>query len=141
MSKTFYLKMAAMNLRKNGRTYGPYFLTCLCTMAVFYIVSSIALNEGIRQLRGGDYVYGILSIGSWIVGFFAVIFLFYTNSFLMKQRKRELALYNILGMEKRHIARILGCESLLVFAGSFLFGTGGGILLSCCFWQFLPAFC
>ena len=70
MSKTFYLKMAAMNLRKNGRTYGPYFLTCLCTMAVFYIVSSIALNEGIRQLRGGDYVYGILSIGSWIVGFF-----------------------------------------------------------------------
>lgn len=137
MSKTFYLKMAAMNLRKNGRTYGPYFLTCLCTMSVFYIVSSIALNEGIRQLRGGDYVYGILSIGSWIVGFFAVIFLFYTNSFLMKQRKRELALYNILGMEKRHIARILGCESLLVFAGSFLFGTGGGILLSRLFFLLL----
>ena len=47
MSKTFYLKMAAMNLRKNGRTYGPYFLTCLCTMAVFYIfwyASSILLQ-------------------------------------------------------------------------------------------------
>ena len=137
MTKTFYLKMAAMNLRKNSRTYGPYFLTCIGTMAVFYIVSSIALNEGIRQLRGGDYVYGILTIGSGIVGLFSVIFLFYTNSFLMKQRKRELALYNMLGMEKRHIARILGYESLLVFAGSFVLGTGGGILLSRLFFLLL----
>lgn len=137
MNKTFYLKMAAMNLRKNSRTYGPYFLTCIGTMAVFYIVSSIALNEGIRQLRGGDYVYGILTIGSGIVGLFSVIFLFYTNSFLMKQRKRELALYNMLGMEKRHIARILGYESLLVFAGSFVLGTGGGILLSRLFFLLL----
>lgn len=137
MRKGFYLKLAAMNLKKNSRTYGPYILTCLCTMAVFYIVCSIACNEGIRQLRGGDYVYGILSIGSGILGIFSVIFLFYTNSFLMKQRKRELALYNILGMEKRHIARILGCESLLVFVGSFLLGTGGGILLSRLFFLLL----
>lgn len=137
MSKFFYLKMAATNLKKNGRSYGPYFLTCLCTMAVFYIVWAIASNEGIRELRGGDYVYGVLSVGGGIVGIFAVIFLFYTNSFLMKQRKRELALYNILGMEKRHIARILGCESLLVFAGSFLLGIGGGILLSRLFFLLL----
>ena len=74
---------------------------------MFYIVSSLAGNSGLSNLWGGEMIQSYMSIGQWIVALFAVIFLFYINSFLMKRRTREFGLYNILGLEKRHISKII----------------------------------
>lgn len=129
MNKLFYPKLAAGNIKKNGKTYIPYIFTSILTVAMFYIIRSLSLNEGINSLVGADIIAATLSLGSWIVGIFAVIFLFYTNSFLMKQRKKELGLYSILGMEKKHIAKVIGLETVYIVIISFALGLGLGILL------------
>lgn len=125
----FYPKLAVSNIRKNGKVYFPYLLTCIITAAMYYIISSLADNPGISQVIGGGTVRSALSMASGVVGFFALIFLFYTNSFLMKQRRRQLALYNILGMEKRHLARMLFWETLDAGVLTLVLGLGFGMLL------------
>ena len=125
----FYPKLAASNIRKNGRVYFPYLLTCIVTAAMYFIICSLADNPGVGQVIGGNTVRSALNMASGVVALFAVIFLFYTNSFLMKQRRRELALYNILGMEKRHLARMLFWETAGTGAFSLVFGLGFGMLL------------
>ena len=89
MNRLFYPKLAATNIKKNAKTYVPYILTCIFTVAMFYMIRSLALNEGIAQMRGAAVVESMMDMGSWIVAIFAVIFLFYTNSFLIKRRKKE----------------------------------------------------
>ena len=88
MNIKLYAKLAANNLKKNHRTYVPYLLTCIGTVAMFYMMGAIALNEGLSQMRGGDVLRPILNFGIVIIGIFSAIFLFYTNSFLMKRRKK-----------------------------------------------------
>lgn len=126
MNKLFYPKLAAGNIKKNGKTYVPYVLTCIFTVAMYYIMKSLSLNEGLKNIRGTDTVTYIMELGCYVVALFALIFLFYTNSFLMKRRKREFGLYNILGMEKRHISKVIAFESLYItilsFAGGFIAG-------------------
>ncbi|MCI8466105.1 MAG: FtsX-like permease family protein [Lachnospiraceae bacterium] len=126
----FYPKLAVSNIRKNGKIYFPYLLTCIITAAMYFMICSLADNPGIDQVIGGRSVRSALFMASGVVGFFAVIFLFYTNSFLMKQRRRELALYNILGMEKRHLARMLFWETVDVGMLTLLFGLGAGLLFN-----------
>ena len=121
MTTHLYLRLALNNIRNNRRFYLPFLLTAALTTACFYILSAIALNPG---HPGGETATLILRFGVIIVGLFAVIFLFYANSFLIKRRKKELGLYNILGMEKRHIAKVLVWESLI----SVLIAVGGGLL-------------
>lgn len=130
MSRLFYPKLAAVNLRKNARTYFPYLLTCIFSVAAFYIMGSIGQNPGLSSLRGADTVSMMLFFGTIVIGIFSLIFLFYTNSFLIKRRKKELGLYNILGMEKKHIARVLTFEMLIVAVISLTLGLLGGMLLS-----------
>lgn len=124
-----YPKLAFDNIRKNARIYLPYILTCMLMIAMFYIMKSLSLNEGLNGIFGAQTTAYILGLGTYVIGIFAFIFLFYTNSFLLKQRKKEFGLYNILGMEKRHIAKMLGYESLYVTLLSFVGGLGSGILL------------
>ncbi|HPU63596.1 MAG TPA: ABC transporter permease, partial [Mobilitalea sp.] len=124
MRKGLFPSLAGQNIRKNGIFYIPYILTVIGTVAGFYIICALATDEGLTKLRGALTVSAMMILGVGVIGVFAVIFLLYTNSFLMKRRNKELALYNILGMEKRHIARILCYEALYVA----LAGIGGGIL-------------
>lgn len=125
-----YPKLAAENIRKNAKTYIPYIITCIVTISMFYIICSMSYNEGLTELkRGASVMPQILTFGSVVVGIFAVIFLFYTNSFLMKKRKKEFGLYNILGMEKRHIAKIVAFETLYVSVISLVLGFILGIAL------------
>lgn len=112
--------MAANNIALNRRFYIPYLLTCVISVAMFFIVQSMSLTD----LPGGQTMSAIMQFGVVIIAFFAAVFLFYTNSFLMKRRRRELALYNILGLEKRHIALVLFYETL--FCG--IIAIGGGLL-------------
>lgn len=124
-----YPKLAFDNIRKNSRTYFPYILTCIFTIAMYYIMKSLSLNKSIENMIGADTVAYTLKLGSNIIAIFAAIFLFYTNSFLMKNRKKEFGLYNILGMEKRHIAKVIGYESVYVCIISLVCGFCTGFLL------------
>lgn len=130
MSKFFYVKLAFSNIKKNARIYVPYMLTCMGTIMMYYIIRGLALNQSMRDIRGGNEVQMIMGFGSWIIGIFAVIFLFYTNSFLIKRRKKEFGLYNILGMEKRHLGRVVFWESVDTFLISMAAGVGFGVLFS-----------
>ena len=126
----FYPKMAWVNIKKNGKIYFPYILTCIGTILMFYNICAISENKGTAQLAGAVLVQVILKLGIMIIGIFAVIFLFYTNSFLMKRRQKELGLYNILGMGKRHIAKMMFCETVMIAFVSLIVGIGLGIALN-----------
>lgn len=130
MSRLFYAKLAITNIRKNGKTYYPYILTCIGTIAMYYIMHFISINEGLEHMSGGDSLKTILNLGTYVVAVFSVIFLFYTNSFLIKRRKKEFGLFNILGMEKKHIAKVMVWEAFFVSITSLLFGLITGILSS-----------
>ena len=129
MKTGFYTRLALSNILKNGRTYFPYILTCIMTVMLFYIVKSLSLNPGIRKLTGSDTIAYILDLGAKVIGLFVFIFLFYTNSFLMKRRKKEFGLFNILGMEKKHLAKVLFLETFLTALISLCLGFIFGIAL------------
>lgn len=95
----------------------------------FYTMVSIQSNKGLDQMPGSTNLKFILFLGIIVIGIFAVIFLFYTNSFLIKLRKKELGLYSILGLEKKHIARVLFYETVFVTIISLSLGLIGGILI------------
>ena len=102
-----YTKLAITNIKNNRQFYFPYLLTGIITVAMFYIMCALESNPWIQSMPGAKDLGLILRLGIGVIGIFAVIFLFYTNSFIIKRRKKELGIYNILGMEKRHIARVL----------------------------------
>ena len=129
MNKLFYPKLAFHNMQKNRKFYLPYLFTCIATIAMYYIMCSIAGNEGLKKMPGQDALIAILGFGTGTIAVFAVIFLFYTNSFLMKRRKKELGLYNILGMEKQHIFKVLFFETVYLAIASMVTGLAAGILL------------
>lgn len=131
MTNTFlYPKLAAGGIRKNKQTYLPYLLTCSGMIMMYYIVSFLSKSSLVRNMKGGNIMQLMLSLGCWVMIFFSAIFLFYTNSFLIRRRKKEFGLYNILGMGKRNIARILVWETLMIFVVSLAAGNSLGILFS-----------
>ena len=127
---TLYSRLAFVGIKKNGRSYAPYILTSSLMVMIFYIIGFLAGNPLLSEMRGGDGMSQILAIGIIVMAIFSAIFLFYTNSFLIKRRKREFGLYNILGLGKLQIARILIWETLLMYAVSIVAGLGFGILFS-----------
>ena len=132
MRKTgFFPRLALINLLRNGRYYGPYLLSCGGTAAMFYILRFLTWSEGIRSVgRGAVYLETMMGIGCFVVALFAAVILLYANSFVMKRRQRELGLYNVLGLEKRHIAWVMVCETLFCAAAALLGGLLAGVLLS-----------
>ncbi|MCQ2513170.1 MAG: hypothetical protein MJ092_07300 [Lachnospiraceae bacterium] len=103
MKKGFYAKMAFSNIRKNYRFFIPHILTGAGLLGSFYIILTLAMDGRLHEIKGGDYIPTFMVMGVAIIGLLSIILLFYTNSFLMKQREREFGLYSVLGMEKRHI--------------------------------------
>lgn len=130
MSNNFYSRLSIQGMRKNGKIYLPYILTSVGIAMMYYIVSYLTYSKSVYNMKGGPEMQMILSWGTGIIAVFAVIFLFYTNSFVIRRRKREFGLYNILGMGKRHIARVLIWEVLLTYIISVGAGLGFGISLS-----------
>lgn len=124
MTKGLYRRLAVQNIRKNGQFYFPYLLAGVFTVAMYFILYNLSVNDGIDAAKGGGAMITLLGYGRYVSGFLAVVILFYANSFLMKQRKTEFGLYSVLGLEKRHIARIMAWESLF----SFLIVLAGGLL-------------
>ena len=124
-----YPGMAFSNIIKNRRVYLPYMIACTFTTAIYYIICSLGDNSSLTELWGGNIIRTYMGVGQLIVSIFAVIFLFYVNSFLLKRRQSEFGLYNILGMEKRHIAKIIAFETLYTYMAVAVCGTVFGILL------------
>ena len=114
--------------------YIPFILSSILTIMMYYMVSSLSMNPNMIEIVGGDIMQQILSLGIYVITVFAVIFLFYTNSFLIKRRKREFGLFNILGMEKKHLSIVIALESMIVFLVSMVLGIGIGILLDKAFY-------
>ena len=129
MKNSMYFNMAKNNLLKNKKTYFPYILACIGTIIMFYIMDCIALNEGLDTIRGASSLKMMLDLGVKIVGVFSIIFLFYTNSFLIKRRKKEIGIYNVLGMEKKHISRVLSIETLIIAVISLFVGIIAGAII------------
>lgn len=124
MNNFIYEKLAVTNLKNNRKTYVPYIFTGVLTVMMFYIIDALSRGKGITQ----DTLKICLQYATGVIIVFAVIFLFYTNSFLIKRRKKEIGVYNILGMGKRHIARMMAVETILTAGISILGGLVFGII-------------
>lgn len=125
----FYPKLAFDGIRKNKRLYIPYILTCIGMVVMYYIIvflqgSASLLPKGVRT------VTMILNLGGWVIAVFSALFLFYTNSFLIRRRKKEFGLYNVLGMSRINLIRISVWETIIISLISLFIGLGLGIILS-----------
>lgn len=127
MGVNFSLKLAWRNIQSNKQIYLPYTIAAIITVAMFQMMNSLLLNPFVQE-RSSSLVQ-LLGMGAIVVGFFSVIFIFYTNSFLMKRRKKELGLYNVLGLEKKHVRRVLWMESTIIGIVSIVLGIIVGHLL------------
>ncbi len=130
MKLGFYPKLAWEGIRKNKRLYTPYLLSCIGMVMMFYIMIFLSNSPMIQEIPGSVTLLSILSMGTWVVAFFSMLFLFYSSSFLMRRRKKEFGLYNILGMGKRNVSVILFWESVMIAVFSITVGTGAGIAFS-----------
>ncbi len=125
MNSLLYAKLAKTNLSKNRQNILPYLLSCIGTVIMFYIMRTLAVSDGFKKMIGEAAIQEVMQFGVYIIGLFAVIFLIYSNSFLTKRRKKEFGLFQILGMEKKHLAKVLFFESLYLW----ILSVGVGILL------------
>lgn len=130
MKAGFYPKLAWNGIHKNHRMYFPYLLTCIGMVMMYYIIAFLSRSESLRTMKGGDTMQMVLRFGCGVIAVFAVIFLFYTNSFLIRRRKKEYGLYNILGMGKWNLTRIQIWESLITAVIALFGGLVCGILFS-----------
>lgn len=114
MTHKLYPRLAWQGITKNKRLYLPFLLTCVGMVMMTYILLSLASSPILRTFPGGDTMPMILGMGSFVMAAFAVLFLFYTNSFLIRRRNREFGLYNILGMGKGNLAKVLAWETVIM---------------------------
>ena len=123
MNSRIYSRLAVSNIKNNRKTYVPFIFTSILTVMMYYIIDALAGNDSIEITN----VITVLRMGCGVMVVFSVIFLFYTNSFLIKRRKKEIAVYNILGMGKGHIGKMLTVETLIVGGISIAGGIAGGM--------------
>ena len=127
--RTLYRRLAWEGIRKNRRLYTPYLLTGSIMVMIFYILDSMSRSSLIGYIRGSEFVATVMSLGSIVIGVFSVLFLFYTNSFLVRQRYKEFGLYNVLGMDKGNIGRVMFWENLYVALITMVCGSALGIAM------------
>lgn len=130
MKSSFAFKLALNNIGKGRKFFIPYILASAGMMAIFYIMLYVAFNKEITKLQGADSLKQLLLLGSVIVAVFAAIFIIYINGFLMKRRNKEIGLYSILGMEKRHIGKVLFAETFVSFFCAAVAGIASGAVFS-----------
>ena len=122
MKLSLYARLAAQNIRKSRRLYVPYLLSGICMVMIFYVLSALTGDPALLSMSGGAQMAMLLELGVFVMALFSTLFLLYTSSFLMKQRSRELSLYNMLGLSKRHIVYIVFFETL--FCAGLCIGVG-----------------
>lgn len=136
MSKHIYTKLAVSNILKNGKIYLPYLLTVMGSMMFYFLIGSIGSNPNIYNLEEGKEAFkgamtlcGIIQSGTFATSVFVFIFLLYANSFVLKHQKKQFGLYRVLGMERKHIVKVVFVEVLTIFSVGLAAGVLLGILL------------
>ena len=129
MKRSYYFRLARTGIKKNRRLYRPYMFASAAMVAIHYIIAALSVCPGLEYVIAGGSLGFILSLGKFVVAAFSLMFLFYTNSFLVKSRRKEFGLYSVLGMGKRHISRIVLWEAFISSAISLVFGLCAGIVL------------
>ena len=128
MKAGLYPKIAADGIRKNGRLYIPYFITCILMVALFYIMHMLGFSGMLKNFEGASTARDMLKLGTYIMAAFGTIFLFYTQSTLVKGRLKEFGLYSVLGMNRRNLGRIIFFETVIswfiAMAGGLIAGVG-----------------
>ncbi len=130
MKAGFYPKIAGEGMRRNGRLYAPFLVTCILMVAIYYILHFLGYSGVMEGMPGGGTATMMMKIGTGVITLFSLIFLFYTQSTLIRGRKKEFGLYSILGMNKRNIGRILFFETLITWGIGLGCGLAEGIGLS-----------
>lgn len=130
MKTGFYPKLAWTGIKKNKKIYVPYMLACAGMIMMFYMICFLSTSKIVRGMVGGETMQMTLSFGCLVISVFALIFLFYTNSFLMKRRYKEFGLYHILGMGKKNVAYVMVWECIQITAITLVCGIGGSIFFS-----------
>lgn len=138
MKPTFYPRLAWMGIKKNARLYVPYLLSCAFMTAMLYVIAYLAVTPALYTVNGKvngsgtSAVAMTMSLGSFVVSVFIALFLFYTNSFLLRRRKKEFGLYSVLGMDRGALSAILFWETLLAAAFTLIAGLGLGLAALLC---------
>lgn len=130
MKFSFYPKLALSSIRKNKKLYLPYILTCIGMVAMYYIIVYLQYSDILSYMPKTFILREMFNLGSWVIAIFALIFLFYTNSFLIRRRKKEFGLYNILGMGKKNICVLVLCETVITGIIALAGGLLAGVLFS-----------
>ncbi len=126
MSRGYYRRLAKTNISKNGKVYFPYMVTGVICVMMSYLLKSLSINPGFKEMIGFEAMTMTMGYACWVARIFIVIFILYTNSFLVKRRKKEFGVFHILGMEKKHLSLVLFMETLytlfITLAAGLLFG-------------------
>ncbi len=122
LRKLFYFRLALSNVRRNKLTYVPYLIATAVMSGVFLLISGLLFSEGMANTPNGDTAKALFAFGLVVFALFTVLFMLYINNFLIKRRKKEFGLYGILGLDKRHVGRVLIWENLFVVGGGILLG-------------------
>lgn len=129
MRRGLFLKLAVSNIKRNKGTYIPYMITCICCIAMTYMMFFVTQSKDLSvQVPDSEMVTSIMFLGIAVIYIFSFIFLLYSNSFVMKRRQKEIGLYNILGLEKGHIMKMMAVETLITSVISIIGGIAVGIL-------------
>ena len=122
LRKLFYFRLALSNVRRNKLTYVPYLVATAVMSGVFLLISGLLFSKGLTNTPSGDTARLLFAFGLVVFALFTVLFMLYINNFLIKRRKKEFGLYGILGLDKRHVGRVLVWENLFVIGGGILCG-------------------
>ena len=125
-----YNLLAIEGIKKNKQLYLPYIISSVCIIAIAYIVSYFCYSKTIISSVGGEVISSIMLLGFMVMALFSLIFVFYTHSFLFKRRKKEFGLYNVLGLAKKDICKIVFLDNIYVDIITIVLGLGVGILFS-----------
>ncbi|MDO4543754.1 MAG: ABC transporter permease [Clostridia bacterium] len=123
MAKNFYIKLAWANVKRNRYTYLPYLIALSLISGVYLLITGMIFTDSLSSVPNGDIATSMFSFGIVVFSLFVVGFMVYINGFLTNRRKREFGLYGVLGLEKKHVCRILLYENTIVLIAGLLLGT------------------
>ncbi|MEY8663069.1 ABC transporter permease [Ligilactobacillus faecis] len=126
----FYVKLATQNIKKNRQAFMPFLLSMTFLGALNTLMLILANDQGLTKMHGAEALQQLFGFGAVVIIIFSVIFSIYTSSILDKQRKKELGLYNILGLGKRELARLTLVEMFFSFLITAVLGILSGIVFS-----------
>lgn len=122
MFNAFYAKLALANIRRDKRTYVPHIIATAVISGVYLLIAGLMFSYGLANLTSGKTTQAMFSFGMVVFSIFAFFFMLYVNNFLIGRRKREFGLYAVLGLEKRHVGRVLRWENLFTLGLGLILG-------------------